>query len=673
MADKQQDHAALIAEHKERCRKFADAWSKQRQEASDDLKFFVGWTQWPEQVRRQREAEGLPCLVINRLPQFVAAVVGDERQNRPAIKVSPVDNGADKETAQILEGLIRNIENISMADVAYDRAFEFPVICGHRGFLRVVAEYAGEDTFQQDLKIKQVLNPFAVLYDPNCQEPDYSDASHCYIYDDIPKEEFEAEHPDVEACEWDTSDSNIDGRKDDTIETVRVVEAFWKEPVTRTIVQLLDGRVVDQADLELLQQQDPFAIPAVDDTGQPITRDVKTHTVMWAKMTGSTVLEGPREYIKGGHYIPVIPVAGFELNVEGEIVQWGLVRYAKDPQSAYNFTRTKEIETIALSPKAPWLATAKHVEGNEAMWAQANNKAYSTLLYKPDPTAPTLRPERVEPPAPNSALTNSSLQAADEIKAVTGIYDSSLGQKSKETSGKAILARERQSDTSTFTYLDNLTRAIRLLGKILIDLIPHVYDTQRIVRVLGVDGSERQVEINRPVYDVVLHDLTVGKYDVTVSVGPSYATQRIESANSMIQFIQALPNTGPIIADLVAGSMDWPKAEEIAERLNALLPLQVRAAGNPEMQAQLAQQQQAQAQRLDPKVEAERMESQAQVAAAQATIAKAQMGVEAEKMKLHGNAAEAARKIVALRPQQPQGMGMGGQQMPVPAGPYAGQ
>jgi hypothetical protein len=261
----------------------------------------------------------------------------------------------------------------------------------------------------------------------------------------------------------------------------------------------------------------------------------------------------------------------------------------------------------------------------------------------------------------------------DEIKSVVCIYDASLGQKSNETSGIAIQARQRESDTATFTYIDNLSRAIRLLGKILIDLIPRIYDSERIVRVLGVDGSEKLTPVNRRIGDIVLHDLTVGKYDVTVSVGPSYATQRIEAANSMIQFMQAYPQGAPFIADLLAGSMDWPKSEEVAERLNMLLPPQVRAAGNPEAMAQLQQQQAMQAQQPNPQVQAEQIQSQARVAAAQATIKKAELDLQGKEMELHGKAADAARKIVALRPQQPQAMpGMPGQAMPSPVGQFTG-
>ncbi len=672
MADDSNKHADLIADHKKRFKQASDAWSVQRAEAVKDLRFFIGETQWPEKVRREREVEGLPCLIINRLPQFVATVVGDQRQNRPAIKVSPVDSGADKQTAEILEGLIRNIEYISMADVAYDRSFEFPVICGHRGFLRVVAEYAGEDTFEQDLKIKGVLNPLSVVYDPTCREPDFSDAGYCYITEDVPEEAFKAEYPDASPCEWETS-SNVDSRRSHAIEMVRVVEAFWKEPAKKTIVQLLDGRVVDSEDLQDLQEDDPFVIVAMDDDDKEIRREVDTYKIMWAKMTGGEVLEGPREWMPGARYIPVVPVAGFELNVEGEIHQWGLVRYAKDPQQAYNFTRTKEIETIALAPKSPWIGTKRMFEGFENMWAQANGKAFSYLPYNPDPQAAGQAPQRIAPPATNSAITNSSLQAVDEIKSVVGIYDASLGQKSNETSGKAILARQRESDTATFTYIDNLSRAIRLLGKVLIDLIPRVYDSERIVRVLGVDGSEKQVQVNRRIGDIVLHDLTVGKYDVTVSVGPSYATQRIEAANSMIQFMQAYPNGAPLIADLLAGSMDWPKAEEVAERLKAALPPQIRAAGDPQAMAQLQQQQQqATQQGPDPRVQAEQIQAQAQMASAQATMEKAQLELQGKRLELHGKAAEAARKIVAIRP-QPQVMpGEQGQQMPAPTGPFVG-
>lgn len=666
--DKKPDtNAELISEHKERFKQFADAWAPQRRAASEDLHFFIGETQWPEKVRREREAEGLPCLIINRLPQFVAQVVGDQRQNRPAIKVSPVDSGADKQTAEVLEGLIRNIEYISMADVAYDRAFEFPVICGHRGFIRVVTEYAGEDTFEQDLKIKGIINPLTVFWDPNCKEPDYSDASHCYIVDDVPEETFEAEHPGVDPASWETS-SNVDSKQSRVIETVRVVEAFWREPVKKTIVQLLDGRVVDASDLEALQAEDPFVIVARDNEDNEIRREVNSHKIMWAKMTGAEILDGPREFIKGARFIPVIPVAGFELNIEGETHQWGLVRYAKDPQQAYNFTRTKEIETIALAPKSPWIGTKRMFEGFENMWAQANAKAYSYLPYNPDTQASGQAPQRVAPPATNGALTNSSLQAVDEIKSVVGIYDASLGQKSNETSGKAILARQRESDTATFTYIDNLSRAMRLLGKILIDLIPRVYDSERIVRVLGVDGSEKQVRVNRRIGDVMLHDLTVGKYDVAVTVGPSYATQRIEAANSMIEFMRAYPNGAPLMADLIAGSMDWPKAEEVAERLKSVLPPQVQAAGNPEAMAQLQQQQATQQQQPDPKVQVEQMESQAQVAAAQATIQKAQLDLKGKALDVATKHAQSIHKIASLQAPTAAPQGMPSGPMPVPVG-----
>lgn len=665
--DKPDTNAELIAEHKERFKQFADAWSPQRRAASEDLHFFIGETQWPEKVRREREAEGLPCLIINRLPQFVAQVVGDQRQNRPAIKVSPVDSGADKQTAEVLEGLIRNIEYISMADVAYDRSFEFPVICGHRGFIRVVTEYAGEDTFEQDLKIKGIINPLTVFWDPNCKEPDYSDASHCYIVDDVPEETFEAEHPGVDPASWETS-SNVDSKQNRVIETVRVVEAFWREPVKKTIVQLLDGRVVNADDLDSLQAEDPFVIVARDNEDKEIRREVDSHKIMWAKMTGAEILDGPREFIKGARFIPVVPVAGFELNIEGETHQWGLVRYAKDPQQAYNFTRTKEIETIALAPKSPWIGTKRMFEGFENMWAQANAKAYSYLPYNPDPQAAGQAPQRVAPPATNGALTNSSLQAVDEIKSVVGIYDASLGQKSNETSGKAILARQRESDTATFTYIDNLSRAMRLLGKILIDLIPRVYDSERIVRVLGIDGSEKQVRVNRRIGDVVLHDLTVGKYDVAVSVGPSYATQRIEAANSMIEFMRAYPNGAPLMADLIAGSMDWPKAEEVAERLKSVLPPQVQAAGNPEAMAQLQQQQATQQQQPDPKVQVEQMESQAQIAASQATIQKAQLDLKGKALDVATKHAQAVHKIASLQAPTAMPQGMPSGPMPVPVG-----
>ena len=178
---------------------------------------------------------------------------------------------------------------------------------------------------------------------------------------------------------------------------------------------------------------------------------------------------------------------------------------------------------------------------------------------------------------PAGAL-QEALNASDDMKAIMGLHDASLGARSNETSGRAIMARQREGDVSTFHYIDNLSRAIRHAGRILIDLIPRVYSTPRMIRVLGPEGKPGLARIQpgtrptQPEGVERIYDLSVGKYDLTVRAGPSFTSRREEAANQMLELVRAFPPVAPVVGDLLARNLDWPGAEEIAERMAALLP-----------------------------------------------------------------------------------------------------
>lgn len=564
--------------HGEAIKRFDNAWDfdrQNREDALDDLKFAAG-EQWPEDVLAERRAEQRPCLTINRLPQFVRQVIGDIRQNKPQIKVRAVGGGATGEVAEVLNGLIRNIEAESRADHAYVTAAENAAYCG-MGHWRVTTEYSSNDGFEQDIRIRRLPNPFSVLWDPMAQELDKSDAKYCFVTDRIPREEFKETWPKAQVVDFEAGSDQIAEQQLERADwwgedTVRIAEYWAIKTVKKRLGMLADGRVIDidKAVAEAGSEPPPGTFVRV--------REVDAPQVCQYIMSGKEVLEGPTEW--AGSMIPLVTVPGEEIHIGERTVRRGIVRDAKDSQRVFNYMRSASVEIVALQPKAPWVATPDQVAGYEDMWKNAGKKNLALLLYNPDSAAASLAPQRVLPPTTSQGLLNETGLAAEDMKAVTGIYDASLGQRSNETSGRAIMARQREGDVGTFVYVDNLSTGIERTGRILVDLIPHVYDTTRIVRVLNEDGTDEAVHVNRPVMErgdagaveKVLNDLTVGEYDVVVTVGPSYSTKRVEAADSMMAFVQAVPQAGAVVADLVARNMDWPGADKIAERLKKLLP-----------------------------------------------------------------------------------------------------
>ncbi|HEY8937380.1 MAG TPA: portal protein [Cyclobacteriaceae bacterium] len=556
-----------------------------REKSIIDLKFRAG-EQWPENIQNSRTVDQRPCLTINRIPQFVRQVTNDARHNRPSVKVSPVDDGGDEDIAKIINGMFRHIEVSSNADIAYDTAVDSQVTIGF-GYFRVITKYTDDDSFEQDLVIQRIKNPFTVYFDPGCIEPDYSDANWAFIVDEMTKENYKSAYPDSAMASLEDFQSVGDhapGWADGN--SVRIAEYFVREHDEKWLYQLEDGTVTDK----LPKGEKPKN-----------KRRVRVPKITWYKINAIEILE-KQEW--AGRWIPIIPVLGDDLDIDGKRELIGLVRFAQDPQRMLNYWVTAQTEAIALAPKAPWLLAAGQMKGFEAIWQTANIKTSSHLPYNPISIdgIQVPPPQRMTAEPPVQAMSQASIAASQYLKDVTGIYDASLGQAGAETSGKAILARQSQSNISNFHFLDNLSRSIKHLGRILLDLLPKIYDTERVVRIIGADGSASTAKINSPVKDPITgaiikieNDITIGKYDVVVDVGPSYSTKRKENADAMIQISQAYPALWQLAGDLMVGELDWPGADALAERLKMALP--------PNIQQAIAQEEQGQ-EPLPPQVQA---------------------------------------------------------------------
>ena len=594
------------------------ALSESREDELDDLRFYAGspdncW-QWPADVLATRGAvqgqtiNARPTLTINKLPQHVRQVTNDQRQNRPSGKVIPADDNADPEVAEIYNGMVRHIEYISDADVAYDTACENQVSYGE-GYIRILTEYCDDNTFDQDIKIMRVRNSFSVYMDPTIQDPCGADAKWCFITEELQRDEYERLFPDASPI----SSLQTLGIGDQSIsiwinqDTVRIAEYYYVE-YNKATLHLYPGNITAFDGSPEAKQLKMMGVKPVR------SREVNAKRVKWGKTNGYEFLE---KSDWAGDWIPVVRVIGNEFEVEGKIYISGLVRNAKDAQRMYNYWVSQEAEMIALAPKAPFIGYGGQFEGYETQWKTANTQNWPYLEVNPDVTdgsgAILPLPQRAAPPMASSGLLQAKAGASDDIKSTTGQYDTSLGATSNERSGKAILARERQSDTGTYHYVDNLARAVRHVTRQLVGLIPKIYDTQRVARIIGLDGDTEMVKIDptqqEPVKKIVdennividkIYNPGVGKYDVVVTTGPSYMTKRQEALDAMGMILQSNPQLWQVAGDLFIKNMDWPGAQEMAKRFEKIIDPKIMADSDESPEMQMAKQQmEAMAQELE--------------------------------------------------------------------------
>lgn len=537
-----------------------------RELAYEDLNFRAG-EQWPDREKKRLEEEGRPALTLNRIPTFVRQVTNDIRLMRPSIRVVPVDSQGDVKTADTMAGMIRYVENRSDAQAAYFIGMDSQVVAGI-GHWQVITEYASERTFEQEVRIVPVDDGVAVLWDPDSVLPTREDAMWCFQPVDLTKAAFKAKYPKAKADDLEADGAPTGWATEDTI---RVARYWCKKPVKRTLALMPDGAVQECDTPEKLQQAQMKGARIEERDGYKVTSCI---------LSASEIIEPEKDW--PGRFIPLVPVLGEEVRIGRKVVRHGAIRYVKDAQRMYNYAQSTFVEALALQPKAPFLVTEDQVKAHAAVWQRANDAPLPYLPYTVDPAAPTVVPQRSQPPIASQGLAEMINLAGQDMKDIIGIQDAGLGQRSNETSGKAIMARQREGDVGMFTYVDNFSRAVRHTGAILVDLIPRVYDSQRMIRIMGEDGAVDLVPINQPADQLTgtppINDLTVGSYDVVVSSGPGYTTRREEAKEGMTTLVQSVPDVFPLIGDLFVKAQDWPMADAIAARLRAGVPPQVIAA-----------------------------------------------------------------------------------------------
>lgn len=577
----------ILSTARDRYEKAREWWSDNMLEAEADMRFAELDEQWPEVIKRQRELEQRPCLTFNRLRPVVRQVVNDARQNKPGIKIHPQGDGSDPRVAEVIGGLIRNIEVTSDADIAYDTAITHAVGRGF-GYWRINTRYTCDDTFDQDIVIERIANPFTVYGDPNSTAGDSSDWNEAFVVTTMTRDEFEAEYPDAEKVDWEHDFANFNNWMDG--ENVVVAEYWTREKVKGQIVALSDGSILKMEEYQ--ERADEFTELGIAVVGQP--REVETYKVTQRIMSGAEILktvEWP------GKYIPIVPVYGDEIvDQDGKRHFWSLIRGAKSSQEQYNYWETTRTELVALAPKAPFIGEESSFSA-DPNWSTANEQNHPFLFVPDGKPLPQRQPFAGVPPG----ALQEALHASDNIKATTGIYDASLGARSNETSGRAIMARQREGDVSTFHFIDNQVRAIRHSGRILLDLIPKLYSTERMIRILGEDLSpavEKIAPTGQPVTPMTddvgqiighVYDITSGKYDLTVTAGPSFTSRREEVREMMMEAARQSPEVGQVLLPRIAKLMDLPDADEIAQELKALNQPPQQQGLPPEVQQQMQQ------------------------------------------------------------------------------------
>lgn len=561
----------LLEKARDRFANADGAMVENRREALADIKFVKG-EQWPDDVVRKR-GQDVISLTINRTQAMVKQVVNEQRQSRPAVRVRPVDDKGDKIIAETIEGLIRNIEQQSNAESVYDYGFE-QAVSRSFGFWRVTTEYCDEDSFEQDIRLRRVRNPFDVLFDPQAEDYLKEDARYCFVHKRMDKREFRRKYPKADSAKQVFESHNVEGWFDK--DSVRLAEYFYKEKRDKLLVLFDNGEVIsvpERIDGDKVDPAEYIDVYSRQNGTQRVRERVSSYDVVkWCLLNGVEVL---KRQDWPGRYIPIVPVYGDEVDVEGKVSYAGLVRYMRDPQRMYNYWMTKATESVALAPKMKILVTPEQIQGFEPHWDRANvdNRWYLPANHVNGQPPP----KEIQPAQLPTGIAQLLMMSSDQMKEVSGIYDASLGARSNETSGIAIEQRQQQGSIANFHFQDNLNRSIAYTGRILVDLIPRIYDSRRAIRVLGEDGTTESVMLQDQVKDdtgntvysngePLLYDLSVGKYDVAVEAGPGYATKRQEAADWMMRWAEADPTFLQRAGDIALRALDLPYAEEIAER-----------------------------------------------------------------------------------------------------------
>ena len=514
---------------------------------------FYGGDQWTELDRNRRTTSKRPMMTENMIKQYVLDVINDFAQNPPGIKVRPRDDRADVVTANILEMHTRQIEDYSKARAIYQEAGKYAIIGGQAGW-RVNIKYTSDDAFEKDIVIEPFADPLAILPGP-ADQADYSDMEYCFIEQWVDEDAYAVLDKDGKETWQDAlSNANEQWQKD---EKIRLVEYWYRKPETALIALMPDKTVIDWTpDIEkqfTMMQMAPLKV-------REVTRDV----VYQCLLSSTSIIDGPHKW--PGKFIPIVFIVGEELLIDGKKVRSGKIKDGMDSQRALNYAESTLFEKMALAPKAPYIGPKKAFEGYEQVWGSANTDNHAYLPYNDDAVSPPTRNVTDTVSQGEMALSQS---AANNLRLIMGARDQT-GLDPRVESGKAVLAKQKQYDKGSFHYINAINRGVEFTGRILVDLVPRIYDADRTIRLLGDDGESQAIKMSQPIIkdgQQFVIDLTRGKYDVTIDSGPSYSSQREETATVITNLIQADPQSSSILAPWLFSTMDWPKAKEIGDQL----------------------------------------------------------------------------------------------------------
>lgn len=653
---------SIVEEARERYEIAKRYYQVSRTQGIEDTKFCLGdsdngW-QWPQNIALQRSTiERRPCLTINITAQHVNQIVNTIRENPPTGKVLPADGMSDKKTADIIEGLVRNIQTCSNADDIHISAVEHAAM-GGEGYWRVTTEHESDDSFNQIISIEPIIDPGMVYIDPYTKKIDKSDAEWGFVFEDITHEECERRWPDIDVTSW-VANNEHGWVTDDNVRVADYYECTYEPD---TLYQLPDGTTDIKSEI-------PAEMVAILEdevkNGKLKSRPIQRKQWKIHKLVGN--LDHPIESTDWvGQTLPIIQVVGKEVVINGETVRKGLVRDIKDPARMVNYAYSATVETIALQNKVPYLAPAEAIEGYEQIWDKANveNRAYLPYNHVDDQGNPIPMPQRQEPAILPSAQIQLLQLSVDQMRAASGQQNANFGVKPEATSGIGIQRLKMQGEVATYHFIDAVNRALKCEVRILVELITSgkILDTKRVVRILGIDGTHDNATLDpsmESAYQEIgatdiqkIFNPTIGKYDVTIDTGPAYQTKRQEAATQLTQIAQQNPQLMAVAGDIVMRSLDVPFADEIGDRMAKMLPPQLQdeqKAGQIPPQVQQAmqlasqhiQQQDQQLQQMAQDLQSKQSEEQLQMAKAQKDIIDAKNN--SDKLDIERYNAETAR------------------------------
>lgn len=551
----------ILQEAHERFKTVHDANYDLRESFKKNMKFSfnIDNGQWNSATVDEREDARRPYLTSNKLGKFVAQVVNQEKGVPDTDDVVPVDDKGDDEIAKVYNDLIQDIHYQSSIEDIYGLACKFAVGGGY-GYWRYVAEWTDEG-FDQELKAKPIKNPLMVDIDPR--------EKYAFVREGIPAKEFERLHPKSERQDfYDCEDEELWYEED----KVFIAEYFRKIPVKKTIAEVYDPKTRETGIYEITEENEK----EIRKLQILRKREADSNKIEWFKVTGTEILDY-KEW--PGKHIPIVEVSGDEVYLEGVTYKKALTTDAQDPQKMYNYWLTSNTEKVALSPKAPIMATPEQIANHEEMWDEANTKNFLYLLYNNTGQG---APKRLDPPAIDQAAITMIGLANNDINDVLGRYESSVGASSNERSGKAIDARNARSDLTSYTFSDNFRKA-KIKGKrILVDLIPKIYDNQRIIRLRNT-GEEVPINyqtLNDQMEKIIVNDLSRGRYDIRVKslVNPTRRQQVASLVRDALQY--APPEYAPVLLPLLFEYSDATGSDEILNALKQIPPPQPKGSEN---------------------------------------------------------------------------------------------